>query len=102
MEKEMPLYVFFERIDSFDLPLGYIARGRYALYNGSVEDAKLQLANAEGIRSDMYEAFLLKAEIEMQVGSRETAKNILLSVSSDLGAPLWVREMATELLKNIQ
>jgi len=101
-EKEMPLYVFFERIDAFDLPLGYIARGRYALYNGSVEDAKLQLSNAEAIRSDMYEVFLLKAEIEMQVGSRETAKNILLSLSSDLGAPLWVRETATEFLKTIQ
>lgn len=101
-DKDMPLYVFFERIDSFDLPLGYIARGRYALYNGSVEDAKLQLSNAEGLRPDMYEVFLLKAEIELKVGSKVTAQNILLSLSSDLGAPDWIRAMAEELIKNNQ
>lgn len=101
-EEEMPLYVFFERIDAFDLPLGYVARGRYALFHGTVEDAKLQLANAQSIRSDMYEAFLLEAEIELQVGSREKAKNLLLSLSSDLGAPAWVRDMATEYLTTIQ
>jgi serine/threonine protein kinase len=101
-DKDMPLYVFFERIDAFDLPLGYVTRGRYALYNGSVEDAKQQLSNAEGVRSDMYEVFLLKAEIELKVGSKVTAQNILISLSSDLGAPDWVRAMAEELLKNNQ
>lgn len=101
-EKEMPLFVFFERIDNFDLPLGYIARGRYALYNGGLDDAKLQLSNAEKVRSDMYEAFLLRAEIELKVGSQVTGRNILISLSSDLGAPEWVREMASELLKTIQ
>lgn len=101
-EKEMPLFVFFERIDNYDLPLGYVARGRYALYNGSVDEAKLQLLNAEKMQSDMYEVFLLKAEIELQVGSREAAKNILLSLSSDLGAAPWIREMATEYLTTIQ
>lgn len=101
-DKDMPLYVFFERIDAFDLPLGYVTRGRYALYNGSVEDAKQQLSNAEGVRSDMYEVFLLKAEIELKVGSKITAQNILISLSSDLGAPDWVRAMAEELLKNNQ
>ncbi|MBI2331494.1 MAG: serine/threonine protein kinase [Chloroflexi bacterium] len=101
-EEEMPLYVFFERVDAFDLPLGYVVRGRYALYHGAVEDAKLQLANAQAVQSDMYEAFLLKAEIEMQVGSREAAKNLLLSLSSDLGAAPWIRDMATEFLTTIQ
>ena len=101
-DKNMPLYVFFERIDAFDLPLGYIARGRYALYNGSIDDAKLQLSNAEGVRPDMYEVFLLKAEIELKVGSKVTAQNILLSLSSDLGAPDWIRGSAEELLKNNQ
>lgn len=101
-EKEMPLFIFFERIDNFDLPLGFVSRGRYALYNGSVDDAKLQLANAEKVKSDFYEAFLLKAEIEMKVGSRVLAKNILISLSSDIGAPAWIREMASELLKTIE
>ncbi len=44
-QKEMPLFVFFEAIDRASLPLGYIARGRYALYNGKIADAKTQLAN---------------------------------------------------------
>jgi len=101
-EKDMPLFVFFERVDNFDLPLGYITRGRYALYNGNLDDAKLQLSNAEKIRSDMYEAFLLRAEIELKVGSQVRGRNILISLSSDLGAPAWVREMASELLKTIQ
>ncbi|GAB4499618.1 MAG: hypothetical protein OHK003_16230 [Anaerolineales bacterium] len=101
-EKDMPLFVFFERVDNFDLPLGFVTRGRYALYNGSVDDAKLQLANAEKVKSDFYEAFLLKAEIEMKVGSRVLAKNILISLSSDIGAPAWIREMASELLKTIE
>lgn len=101
-EKDMPLFVFFERVDTFDLPIGFVIRGRYALYNGSVDDAKLQLANAEKIRTDLYEAYLLKAEIEMKVGSLETAKTILISLSSDLGAPVWIRDMAAELLKTIE
>lgn len=101
-EEEMPLFVFFERVDNFDLPLGYIIRGRYALYHGSVEDAKLQLANAEKIRSDFYEAFLLRAEIELKVGSQTLARNTLISLSSDLGAPEWIRDMAGELLNTIQ
>lgn len=101
-EKDMPLFVFFERIDNFDLPLGYVARGRYALYNGSVEDAKLQLANAKKLKPDMFEAFLLEAEIEMKEGNFDTAKPILLSLSSDLKAPDWVRTMADTFLKTME
>lgn len=101
-QKDMPLFVFFERIDAFNLPLGFVVRGRYALYNGSVDEAKLQLTNADKVRSDFYEAFLLKAEIELKTGSVAAAKNILLSLSSDLGAPEWVRTMAGEYLKTIE
>jgi serine/threonine protein kinase len=101
-QKDMPLFVFFERIDSVDLPLGYIARGRYALYNGRLPDAKLQLANAQKVKADMYENYLLKAEIEFKTGSRADAKNILLSLSSDLGAPEWIRTMAGTLLTSLQ
>lgn len=101
-QKDMPLFVFFERIDSFNLPLGFVVRGRYALYNGSVDDARLQVANADKVRSDFYEAFLLKAEIELKSGSVTVARNILLSLSSDLGAPEWVRIMAGEYLKTIE
>lgn len=101
-QKDMPLFVFFERIDNISLPLGYIARGRYALFNGEMKDAEAQLANAEKLKPEMYEVFLLKAEIDMKAGSQTEAKNILLSLSSDLGAPEWIRVMAENYLKKIQ
>lgn len=101
-QKDMPLFVFFERIDSVDLPLGYIARGRYALFNGELQVANTQLANAEKIKPDMYEVFLLKAEIEFKSGSQADAKNILLSLSSDLGAPEWIRFMADNFLSTVK
>ena len=101
-EKDMPLVVFFDRIDAYELPLGHIVRGRYALFEGNVDEAKLQLANAQRVKSDLYEAYLLKAEIEMKAGSLATAKTILISLSSDLGAAAWIREMAGELLTTIQ
>lgn len=101
-QKEMPLFVFFERIDNVDLPLGYVARGRYALYNGgNLEEARTQLANAEKIKPGLYEAFLLKAEIEMKSGNGKEAKNLFLSLSSDLGAPEWIRVMAENYLKKM-
>jgi tRNA A-37 threonylcarbamoyl transferase component Bud32 len=97
-QKEMPLFVFFERIDSADLPLGYIARGRYALFNGRIEDATSQLNNATKVKPDMYEVFLLRAEIAMKSEDFDEAKGILLSLSSDLGAPEWIRFFANNLL----
>ncbi len=101
-QKDMPLFVFFERIDSVSLPLGYIARGRYALFNGTMRDAKAQLENAQKVKSDMYEVFLLEAEINQKDGQNPRAKNILTSLASDLGAPEWIRFMAENLLKSSQ
>lgn len=101
-QKEMPLIVFFDRIDVVNLPLGFVARGRYALYYGSIDEAKLQLANAEKLKPDMYEIPLLKAEIELKEGNTQTAKDILISLSSDLAAPEWIRKMASSYLENIE
>lgn len=101
-EKDMPAFVFFERVDAVNLPLGYVVRGRYALYHGDPRDARLQLASAEKLRPNMYEVFLLRGEIEMRTGSRTNAKTILLSLSSDLGAPEWIRSLAGELLISIE
>jgi tetratricopeptide (TPR) repeat protein len=101
-KKEMPLFVFFERIDNASLPLGFIARGRYALYNGTLEDANTQLKNAQNIKPDMYENYLLKAEIESKSGNKDEAKKILRSLSSDLGAPEWIRFMAENYFKSLQ
>jgi tRNA A-37 threonylcarbamoyl transferase component Bud32/tetratricopeptide (TPR) repeat protein len=101
-QKEMPLFVFFERIDSANLPLGYIARGRYALFNGRIEDATAQLNNAAKVRPNMYEVFLLRAEIAVKSEDFNEARGILLSLSSDLGAPEWIRFFANNLLSTIQ
>lgn len=101
-EKDMPLFVFYERIDNVNLPLGYIARGRYALYHGNIKDAVLQLENAEKVKPDLYEIPLLKAEIAIKEGRKDDARAILLSLSSDLGAPGWVRAMAEEYLHTLQ
>ncbi len=101
-KKDMPLFVFFERIDNLDLALGSIARGRYALHNGSLDDARLHLANAEKVKPDMFEVFLLKAEVEMKSGNNNVVKPILLSLSSDLGAPEWIRLMADTFLKTME
>jgi hypothetical protein len=101
-QKDMPLFVFFERVDSADLPMGYIVRGRYALYNGTIEDAKSAEAQAEKVKPDMYEVFLLKAEIDIKDKKSAEAKSILTSLSSDLGAPEWIRFMAENFLKSIQ
>jgi serine/threonine protein kinase len=98
-QRDMPNFVFFERIDNVSLPLGYIARGRYALFNGDLGEAKTQIANAEKLKPDMYEVFLLKAELEMKAGNQKKAKEIFLSLSSDLGAPEWIRVMAENYLK---
>jgi serine/threonine protein kinase len=100
-QKDMPLFIFFERIDAVNLPLGYIARGRYALFNGSVEEAKTHALNAEKIKPDLYEVPLLKSEIAIKLNDINTAKNFLISLSSDLGADAWIREFAGELLKTI-
>ncbi|NOH04219.1 MAG: serine/threonine protein kinase [Chloroflexi bacterium] len=101
-EKNMPLFVFYERIDNVNLPLGYIARGRYALHHGSIEEAKLQLENADKLKPEMYEIPLLRAEIAIKEGRRDDARALLLSLSSDLGAPEWVRAMAEEFLHTLQ
>ncbi|MFN3491198.1 MAG: protein kinase domain-containing protein [Anaerolineales bacterium] len=100
-QKEMPLFVFFERIDAIDLPLGYIARGRYALFNGSLEDAKTNALAAEKIKPDLYEIPLLKSEIAIKLKDINTAKSLLNVSSSDLGAAAWIRTFANELLKTI-
>ncbi|MFN8413109.1 MAG: protein kinase [Anaerolineales bacterium] len=100
--KDMPLFVFFERIDSVDLPMGYIARGRYALYNGDLEMAKSQLANATKVKPDLYEVYLLRGEIAIKLNDKDTAKKIFTSLSSDLGAPNWVRAFADNKLSTLQ
>ena len=101
-QKDMPLFVVFERVDSADPALGYIARGRHALYNGRIEDAKVQLENAQKEKPYMYEVYLLRAEIDIKTGDQAEAKKILLSISSAPEASEWIRVMAENYLKTIQ
>jgi hypothetical protein len=101
-QKDMPLFVTFERVDSADPALGYIARGRHTLYNGRIEDAKAQLENAQKEKPYMYEVYLFRAEIDMKIGDQAEAKKILLSISSAPEASEWIRIMAENYLKNIK
>ena len=101
-QKDMPLFVFFERIDNVSLPLGHIARGRYALFFGSLDDANTQLASAERLKPDMYEVFLLKAEIHNKEGQARKARDIFVTLSADLGAPAWIRDLSELLLGKIK
>jgi serine/threonine protein kinase len=101
-QKNMPLNAFFQRIDNADAVLGHIAQGRYALYQGNLDEAKNQMVSAEKIKPQMPEAKLLKAEIEMKLGNQKVAKDILSALSSDPEAPEWLRFMAENYLKPLQ
>lgn len=98
---DMPLFIFFERIDRVDQPLGFIARGRNSLYKNDFEAANLYLENAKRLKPQYYEAFLLEAEIDIKTGHSDEARAILLSLSSALDAPKWIRLMAESLLKSL-
>jgi serine/threonine protein kinase len=101
-QKDMPLFVVFERVENASVPLGHVARGRYALFQGDVEEAKAQLAKAEKEKPIIHEVYLLKAEIEMKLGNQEEAKKTLSGISSDPKAPEWIRFMAENYHKTIQ
>jgi tetratricopeptide (TPR) repeat protein len=100
-QPDMPLFLFFERIDQASQPLGFIARSRHALYNGAVSDAKMNLELARRLKPELLEAFLLESEIALREGRLVDAEPVLISLSGDLGAPAWVREFASELLASL-
>jgi hypothetical protein len=60
------------------------------------------LNNASKLKPDMYEVFLLQAEIAVKTGNPEDARATLISLSDDLGAPEWIRAFADDLLSMIQ
>jgi len=97
--RELPLFLPFERIDRVDQPLGFIARGRHALYHGTLEDAWLNLDQAQRLRPGLFTVALLEAEIGSGQGYPERHRAILTSLSSDPGAPAWIRTMAGSRLR---
>ena len=101
-QKDLQSADVFERVDDFSPALGHIARGRHALYQGNLEEAKAQMVNAESIIPNMPEAKMLKAEIEMELKNQKEAKKTLSALSSDPQAPEWIRLMAENYLNTIQ
>ncbi|CAG0980521.1 eukaryotic-like serine/threonine-protein kinase [Anaerolineales bacterium] len=104
-QKEMPLFLPFDRIEQVDPALSHIAHGRHIVYNASQEeamDAVVEMAAAEKINPDMPEISLLKAEYEMKIGNQDEAKKTLLALTSRPDAPEWIRIMAENYLKLIQ
>ncbi len=93
---------FFDRLDNVNLPLSYLVRGRQALYNGNIEEAKVQLQLVSKVRPDMPEVSLLQAEIAMKEGDNKKAANLLTSLSTNSATPEWIRLMADNYLKTLQ
>lgn len=101
-QRDMPLLVIFDRIDSVSQSLGHVARGRFSLFNGTLDDAKSQLFRAQELEPDMYEARLLEAEIRIKDGRAAEAKEILALLIKDPNVPEWIRFMSENTLTKIQ
>ena len=101
-QKDLQSVDVFERVDVFSPALGHIARGRHALYQGNLDEAKAQMVTAEKLIPNMPEAKMLKAEIEMKMGNMKEAKDTLLTLPPDPEMPEWIRLMAENYLKTIQ
>jgi tetratricopeptide (TPR) repeat protein len=92
----------FERLDNFNQPFAHLVRGRQALYNNNIEEARIQLKQAKKLKPDMPEISLLEAEIAMKTGDRKTAKDILTLLSTNTAISEWIRIMADNYLKPLQ
>jgi serine/threonine protein kinase len=100
--KDMPLVLQFEQIETIDPLIAAVARSRYALYNGSLTDAKTYLSEAEKIDQNLPEITLLKAEIAMKDGNPTETKAILLSITTNPNMPEWIVFMANNYLLTMQ
>lgn len=98
---EMPLYLPFDSIERQEQPIGLVARGRYALHNGSIADARFSLNQVKRLKPNFPEATLLEAEIYMKEGRFAEARQLLTILSADLSNPDWIRVMAEEFLNQI-
>jgi tRNA A-37 threonylcarbamoyl transferase component Bud32 len=100
---DLPLVMPFDQLNDVQAGFANIVRGRHVLYNGELSNAEelLRLADKPtGVA--LPEIHLLKAEIAIQKGNSEEARNILLTLGADPNMPEWVRIMADEILKSIQ
>jgi serine/threonine protein kinase len=91
---DMPKFLFFDRIKEADEPLGLIAQARHTLYNGSPQEARIYLDQANKLKPDVIEALLLEGEVDSREGRKDEAKQIFTVIKANLDAPNWVRQLA--------
>lgn len=99
---ELPMMMPLEQAGGIPQDFMNIIRGRSALYNGDMAKAEEALALADKSSEFLKEVHLLRAEINVQKGNPEEAKQILSLLIADPAAPKWVVVMAEEILKTIQ
>ena len=100
--KDFLLLIAFDQIDAIDPRLGHVVRGRQALFNNNLQEAQLQLAEAEKLEPKIPEMFLLKAEIALRNGNTSEARTIFNNTLNNPATPAWMRLMIEELLKTMQ
>ena len=90
-----------ELVERLDQPLGLVARGRSALYNGKTEEALLLLNQVKRLKPDFPEAILLEGEILIKEGRIDEARQLLTVLASDLGTSDWIRAEAEAILNSL-
>ncbi len=99
---DMTLILTFEQIESVDAAFAPVARGRHALFNSSIADAKKYLSEAEATGLKLPELFLLKAEIAIKEGDLTGAKFIFDNMINNPSTPEWARFMVNNYLQTMQ
>jgi Flp pilus assembly protein TadD len=100
-EIDVTLYMGLDAIERIEHPLGLVARGRYHLANGNLEDAHRFLNQVRTLKPDFAEATLLEAEIMIKEGRIDEARQLLTVTASDLGQAGWLLTYANDLLKGL-
>jgi hypothetical protein len=100
-DNDLPLYLPFDSVERQEQPMGLVARGRYALFNGTLADARFALNQVKRLKPNFPEATLLEAEIDMKEGRFAEARQLLTILSADLGNPDWIRVLAEKFLNQI-
>ncbi len=90
-------------IEQVDKPIALIARARYSLFSGTVDEAQIFFNDARQLDNTMREALLLEGEFALLDGRPEDARTIFESLSADqTSTPEWIRLFAQQLMSEIQ
>lgn len=101
IKSEMNAYLPFDEIARIDQPMALVAQGRNAYFNGSLEDGRIFLSQAQRLKPGLHEEALLEGEFAIVEKRYDEARLILNPLASNLGAPEWIRMMAEEFLQKI-